>query len=124
MKAIQRIIYTGFAAVAIASASMPVFPAVTLAPADATWRGVDFEWYANVGRPLVGPLVAVQPAPREGYIWSPGHWEWNGRRHVWVAGHWIADDYAEQVAFYNLGQGTRFAEVAPPPPRAIIIERR
>ena len=76
MKAIQRVIYTGFAAVALASASMPVFPTVALAPADATLRGVDFEWYANV-----------------------------------------------QVAFYNLGRGTLLAE-APPPPRAIIIERR
>lgn len=123
MKAIQKVIYTGFAAVALASASMPVFPAVTLAPADATWRGVDFEWYASVGRPMVDPLVVFQPAPREGYIWSPAHWEWNGRRHVLVAGHWIADDYAQQVAFYNLHPGTVLAE-APPPPRAIIIERR
>ena len=123
MKAIQRIIYTGFAAVAIASASMPVFPAVTLAPADATTRGVDFEWYANVGRPMVESLAVVQPAPRAGYIWSPGHWEWNGRRHVWVAGRWIADDYEDQVAFYNLGRGTLLAQ-APTPPRAITIERR
>ena len=123
MKTIQRIIYTGFAAVAIASASMPVFPAVTAAPADATWRGVDFEWYANVGRPMAESLVVIQPAPRAGYIWSPGRWDWNGRRHVWVAGHWIADDYADQVAFYNLGRGSLLAE-APPPPRAITNERR
>ena len=123
MKAIQKVIYIGFAAVAIASASMPAFPAVTFTPADATWRGVDFEWYANVGRPMVESLVVAEPAPRAGHIWSPGHWEWNGRRHVWVAGHWIADDYAEQVALHNLGRGTLLAE-APPPPRAIIIERR
>ena len=124
MKAIQRIIYTGFAAVAIASASMPAFPSFTTPARDATtWRGVDFEWYASVGRPIVEPLVVVQPAPRAGYIWSPGHWEWNGRRHLWVAGHWIADDYAEQYARYNLGQGTLLAE-SPLPPHAIIIERR
>ena len=36
MKVIQRIIYCGFAAVAIASASMPVFPALM--------HGNAFEW--------------------------------------------------------------------------------
>jgi hypothetical protein len=124
MKAIQKVIYTGFAAVALASASMPVFPAVTLASTDARWRGVDFEWYASVGRPMVDPLVVVQPAPREGYIWSPAHWEWNGRRHVLVEGHWIADDYARQLALHdNLPPGTVLAE-APLQPREIIIERR
>lgn len=122
MKAIQRIIYTRFAAVAIASASMPAFPSFTTPALDSTtWRGVDFEWYASVGKPA--PVVVVQPAPREGYIWSPGRWEWNGRRHVWVAGHWIADDYAQQYAIYNFGSGTVLAE-SPPPAHAIIIERR
>jgi hypothetical protein len=30
------------------------------------------------------------PNPRAGYVWSPGHWQWNGNsaRHVWVAGNW------------------------------------
>jgi len=32
--------------------------------------------------------VEVVPAPRRGYQWAPGYWNWNGRRHVWVAGHW------------------------------------
>ena len=26
------------------------------------------------------------PSARRGYIWSQGHWEWNGRRHVWAPG--------------------------------------
>jgi hypothetical protein len=60
MKAIQKVIYTGFAAVAIVSASMPVFPARTAPARDATWRGVDFEWYAGVGRHLAQAL----PRPR------------------------------------------------------------
>ena len=30
----------------------------------------------------------IVPAPRRGWTWEPGHWRWNGRRHVWVAGHW------------------------------------
>jgi hypothetical protein len=28
------------------------------------------------------------PAPRRGYMWSPGYWNANGNRHVWQAGHW------------------------------------
>ena len=33
--------------------------------------------------------VVVVPAPRAGYIWAPGYWRWNGRRHVWVDGRWM-----------------------------------
>jgi YXWGXW repeat-containing protein len=46
------------------------------------------------------PPVRVEtvPAPRAGYFWSPGFWEWRGREHVWVPGsmmrerhgyHWV-----------------------------------
>ena len=48
MKIIQRVIYTGFAAVAIASAAMPVFPANTY-PGGGVLHGPDFEWSAQVG---------------------------------------------------------------------------
>ena len=24
-----------------------------------------------------------------GYVWAPGYWRWEGRRHVWVGGHWM-----------------------------------
>jgi hypothetical protein len=33
----------------------------------------------------------VVPAPRSGYVWAPGYWHWDGRRHVWRSGHWEAD---------------------------------
>ncbi len=33
--------------------------------------------------------VEVVPAPRAGYIWSPGYWVWEDYRHVWVPGSWI-----------------------------------
>jgi WXXGXW repeat (2 copies) len=29
------------------------------------------------------------PAPRRGYHWVPGYWNWQGRRHVWHAGTWV-----------------------------------
>ena len=34
------------------------------------------------------PRVEPVPAPRVGYVWAPGYWNWNGRTHVWVAGTW------------------------------------
>jgi hypothetical protein len=31
------------------------------------------------------------PAPRRGYAWAPGHWEWRNSRHQWVSGTWIRE---------------------------------
>jgi hypothetical protein len=28
------------------------------------------------------------PAPRAGYLWAPGYWNWQSNRHVWAKGHW------------------------------------
>jgi hypothetical protein len=28
------------------------------------------------------------PAPRRGYVWAEGYWDWNGRRYIWRPGHW------------------------------------
>ena len=44
------------------------------------------------------------PAPRDGYVWAPGYWEWNGRAYSWVSGrfmfdhhgaHWVADRWEQ-----------------------------
>lgn len=37
------------------------------------------------------PRHEWMPRPRNGYIWAPGHWEWRGQRHDWVAGAWVAE---------------------------------
>src|SRR5260370_24614651 len=29
------------------------------------------------------------PAPRDGYVWAPGYWDWNGHAYSWVSGHHI-----------------------------------
>jgi YXWGXW repeat-containing protein len=34
------------------------------------------------------PREEVVPAPRHGYVWAPGFWEWRHGHHVWVRGHW------------------------------------
>jgi hypothetical protein len=34
------------------------------------------------------PRAERMPAPRHGYVWAPGHWEWQPGKHVWQRGHW------------------------------------
>lgn len=43
----------------------------------------------NYGPPA--PRYEVIPAPRNGYIWSGGHWQWSQNRHVWIPGNWQAE---------------------------------
>ena len=102
MKMIQRLIYAGFATCALASASMPAFSWTV-------WPDVDFEWYANVGKPVAGSVVEVYPAPRPGYIWAPGRYEWNGTRQVYTPGVWVQDDYDRQWQAYANGTTTTYA---------------
>jgi hypothetical protein len=35
------------------------------------------------------PRAEYVPAPRYGYVWSPGFWDWRGHRYVWVAGSYV-----------------------------------
>jgi len=44
--------------------------------------------YVNVGPPPPAYYEAV-PAPRAGWVWVPGYWDWRGHRHHWVGGHWV-----------------------------------
>jgi YXWGXW repeat-containing protein len=104
MNPIQRLISAGFATAALLSASVPAL-------AWTVWPDVDFEWYADVGHAVGGPAVEVYPAARAGYIWAPGHWETRGVRQAWIAGHWVADDYNEQLAAY--GSQSRYASARP-----------
>ncbi len=47
------------------------------------------------------PRTEIVPAARPGYVWAPGYWNWNGRRHVWVNGNYVRERrgyaYAAQV---------------------------
>jgi hypothetical protein len=120
MKPLEKLIYVGFAAAALTSAAVP---AVAWNPTP----DVDFEWYANVGRPLAGPSVEVFPAARPGVIWAPGHWETRGTSQEWVAGQWIADDYAQQLSPYGEPPGLpqirdRAGNVIPTDPSAYPVD--
>jgi WXXGXW repeat (2 copies) len=32
-----------------------------------------------------------EPQHRDGYVWAPGYWEWNGRFYHWTSGTWIPE---------------------------------
>ena len=94
MRPIQRVISIGFATAAIAAGSMPALSWTV-------WPDVDFEWYADVGKPLNGTTVELQAPARAGYIWAPAHWETRGVDQVWIKGHYVRDDYESQIATYG-----------------------
>jgi hypothetical protein len=45
--------------------------------------------YSQVAPPP--PRSEAMPQPRRGYAWAPGYWDWRGKRHVWVQGHWMRE---------------------------------
>lgn len=87
----KKLIWIGFATATLASAAFPAL-------AFAVWPDINFDWYLDVGEPMSSANAEPMPAPRAGYIWAPGHYENGGGRQAWVAGRWVKDDYAEQVA--------------------------
>ena len=48
---------------------------------------VDF--VVNVAPPPV--YHELVPAPRVGWAWVPGYWDWRYNRHYWVRGHWVRE---------------------------------
>jgi hypothetical protein len=47
----------------------------------------DVDISLNFGPPTV--RYERVPAPRAGYVWAPGFWDYRGHNHVWVKGHWV-----------------------------------
>jgi hypothetical protein len=80
---IKRSLFTVLAASAISTSAL-------LAPAMVTPAAAQVDLNVSIGVPPPAPLYEVVPAPRAGYAWAPGFWFWEGGRHVWHAGHWIA----------------------------------
>ena len=37
------------------------------------------------------PRHEVQPPPRRGYIWVPGHWDWRHGRYAWTSGSFVRE---------------------------------
>lgn len=49
------------------------------------------------------PIYEVVPAPRAGFIWSPGHYVWDNGRYVWQGGQWLEarQGYGWQAAHWE-----------------------
>ena len=70
------------------------------------------EVYVNIAPPA--PRYEAAPAPRTGYVWVPGYWDWRGNHHVWMKGHfererhgyyWHPNRWVERDGRYVLERG-------------------
>jgi WXXGXW repeat (2 copies) len=71
---------------------------------------------AYVDIDIAPPAARVEtiPAPRRGYVWAPGYWNYSGHRHVWVGGHyiherrghhWVADNWEQHDGRWRRSPG-------------------
>lgn len=37
------------------------------------------------------PRAETVPEARRGHLWVPGHWDWRGKRYVWVKGNYMRE---------------------------------
>jgi hypothetical protein len=58
--------------------------------------------------PPPAPRIEIEQAPRDGYVWSPGYWEWNGRFYKWIAGTFITERRGRWVADHWDPAGSRW----------------
>ncbi len=56
----------------------------------AAHAGPDISWGVTISSGMPPPPVRYEPmpAPRAGYVWVEGYWNWNGGAYVWVPGRW------------------------------------
>ena len=66
------------AALAVSSIGLAPLPAAS---------AVDI--YLDIAPPA--PRYEVLPAPRPGYAWQPGYWDWRDGRHHWRKGYWVKE---------------------------------
>ena len=68
--------------------------------------------YGRVAPPP--PRHEVVPVVRQGWVWVPGYWNWNGHRYAWVRGHsirgrhgshWVPDRWAEDHGRWRRERG-------------------
>jgi hypothetical protein len=49
------------------------------------------QYTAIVSTAPPAPRHEVVPAPRAGWVWAPGHYEYRGGEYAWVEGHWMRE---------------------------------
>src|SRR5829696_1586910 len=69
-------------------AKLKVLGVLAAASATISTAAVAAPTYIDVRVAPPPPRQEVVPEARRGYLWVPGYWDWRGRRHVWVNGHW------------------------------------
>jgi hypothetical protein len=51
--------------------------------------------------------------PRQGFIWAPGHWEWNGHSYAWLSGNYIYEQrYAKWIPDHWEQVGSKWRHIA------------
>lgn len=48
----------------------------------------------NIGPPAV--VYEAAPAPRAGYVWAQGYWDYDHGKHVWRKGHYEKERHGER----------------------------
>lgn len=71
--------------VRIAAVALPTLAAMVLFATSPAFAAVGID--IRIAPPP--PRVIVAPPPRPGFVWAPGYWRWDGRRHIWVDGRWL-----------------------------------
>jgi hypothetical protein len=74
--------------------------------------------YASAGADIVidaappAPRAEHEPPHRDGYVWAPGYWEWNGRFFHWTSGTWISERRGHWVADHwdQIGNQWRYVQ--------------
>ena len=61
--------------------------------AASTWVALPAADAATLVVRVAPPPMRVEtvPAPRAGYQWAGGHWDWRGNQYVWVGGTWVPE---------------------------------
>ena len=90
---IKKVLFISMMAASVGGAAVPAAAAI----------------YVQVGPPEM--RVEAVPAPRHGYVWAPGYWNYRGNQHVWAKGTWVHErpGYAYHSPKWG---GTRWALVA------------
>ena len=81
MKPVKVLIASGFASALMLSST-------------AVQAASNFSVQVNVGPPV--PVYEVAPAPRAGYLWAQGYWDYDHGHHVWRKGHWERERHGDR----------------------------
>jgi WXXGXW repeat (2 copies) len=68
----RKLLFAAIVSTTLAAVALPAAAAV--------------DFYVNIAPPA--PRYEVVPAPRVGYVWAPGYWDYRANRYVWSKGHW------------------------------------